>query len=127
MVATQDVYDVVRSSPAAVAAHDKEGWIALFDTDYVIEDPVGWRPVRGGDISAFWDAFIAPNDIRFDVHHDWIDGLHVVRDVTVVTTSAPGCRSGRRRTCATSWSIATERSRSSGWQRTGRSCRTSRS
>lgn len=90
MVATQDVYDVVRSSPAAVAAHDKEGWIALFDTDYVIEDPVGWRPVRGGDISAFWDAFIAPNDIRFDVHHDWIDGLHVVRDVTVVTTLGTG-------------------------------------
>ena len=90
MVTTQDVYDVVRASPAAVAAHDKEGWIALFDTDYVIEDPVGWRPVRGGDISSFWDAFIAPNDIRFDVHRDWIDDLHVVRDVTVVTTLGTG-------------------------------------
>jgi hypothetical protein len=90
MVTTRDVQDVVRSSPAAVAAHDKAGWIALFDTDYVIEDPVGWRPVRGPDISHFWDAFIAPNDIRFDVHHDWIDGLHVVRDVDVVTTLATG-------------------------------------
>ena len=90
MVATQDVYDVVRSSPAAVAAHDKAGWIALFDEDYVIEDPVGWRPVRGEDISNFWDAFIAPNDIEFVVHHDWIDGLHVVRDVTVVTTLGTG-------------------------------------
>ena len=90
MVATQDVYDVVRSSPAAVAAHDKARWIALFDEDYVIEDPVGWRPVRGDDISAFWDAFIAPNDIEFVVHHDWIDGLHVVRDVTIVTTLGTG-------------------------------------
>ena len=90
MVTTQDVHDVVRSSPAAVAAHDKAGWIALFDDDYVIEDPVGWRPVRGGDISHFWDAFIAPNDIEFVVHHDWIDGLHVVRDVTVVTTLGTG-------------------------------------
>lgn len=90
MVTTQDVHDVVRSSPAAVAAHDKAGWIALFDADYVIEDPVGWRPVRGEDISHFWDAFIAPNDIEFVVHHDWIDGLHVVRDVTVVTTLATG-------------------------------------
>jgi hypothetical protein len=90
MVTIQDVYDVVRSSPAAVAAHDKVGWIALFDADYVIEDPVGWRPVRGEDISHFWDAFIAPNDIEFVVHHDWIDGLHVVRDVTVVTTLATG-------------------------------------
>ena len=90
MVTTQDVYDVVRSSPAAVAARDKAGWIALFDTDYVIEDPVGWQPVRGTDISSFWDAFIAPNDIEFVVHHDWIDGLHVVRDVTVVTTLGTG-------------------------------------
>ena len=90
MVATQDIHDVVRSSPAAVAAHDKACWIALFDDDYVIEDPVGWQPVRGDDISAFWDAFIAPNDIEFVVHHDWIDGLHVVRDVTVVTTLATG-------------------------------------
>jgi len=90
VVATQDVYDVVRSSPAAVAAHDKAGWIALFDDDYVIEDPVGWQPVRGDDISGFWDAFIAPNDIEFVVHRDWIDGLHVVRDVTVVTTLGTG-------------------------------------
>jgi hypothetical protein len=90
VVATQDVYDVVRSSPAAVATHDKAGWIALFDEDYVIEDPVGWQPVRGEDISSFWDAFIAPNDIDFVVHHDWIDGLHVVRDVTVVTTLGTG-------------------------------------
>ena len=94
MVTTQDVHDVVRSSPAAVAAHDKAGWIALFDPDYVIEDPVGWRPVRGDDISHFWDAFIAPNDIEFVVHHDWIDGLHVVRDVTVVTTLATGLQVG---------------------------------
>ena len=90
MVTTQDIHDVVRSSPAAVAAHDKAGWIALFDDDYVIEDPVGWHPVRGDEIATFWDAFIAPNDIEFDVHHDWIDGLHVVRDVTVVTTLGTG-------------------------------------
>jgi hypothetical protein len=90
VAATQDVHDVVRASPAAVAAHDKAGWIALFDDDYVIEDPVGWQPVRGEDISSFWDAFIAPNDIEFVVHHDWIDGLHVVRDVTIVTTLGTG-------------------------------------
>jgi len=90
MVATQDVYDVVRASPAAVAAHDKAGWIALFDDDYVIEDPVGWKQVRGAEISSFWDAFIAPNDIHFAVTHDWIDELHVVRDVTVETTLGSG-------------------------------------
>ena len=87
---TQDVYDVVKASPTAVAAHDKAGWIALFDQGYVIEDPVGSRPVRGDAISGFWDAFIAPNDIAFNVHHDWVDGLHVVRDVTIVTSLATG-------------------------------------
>lgn len=91
MDAAQDIHAMVRSSPAAVAAHDKSGWIALFDENYVIEDPVGWRPVRGrDDISAFWDAFIAPNDIEFIVHHDWIDGMHIVRDVTIVTTLGTG-------------------------------------
>ena len=48
MVTTQDVYDVVRASPAAVAAHDKEGWIALFDTDYVI----GREPAMDADVRA---------------------------------------------------------------------------
>jgi len=46
--------------------------------------------VRGDAIFAFWDTFIAPNHIAFDVHHDWVDGLHVVRDVTIVTTLATG-------------------------------------
>lgn len=84
------VLEVVRRSPAAVGAHDKQGWVSLFAPDYVIEDPVGSRPVRGSMISDFWDCFIAPNDIRFEVHHDWIDGLHVVRDVTIHTTLATG-------------------------------------
>jgi len=90
VVTTKDVYDVVQASPKAVAAHDKAGWIALFDEGYVIEDPVGSRPVRGDAISGFWNAFIEPNDIEFVVHHDWIDGLHIVRDVTIVTTLATG-------------------------------------
>ena len=85
-----DVVAVVRSSPEAVAAHDKERWMALFADGYVIEDPVGSRPVRGDMISDFWDCFIAPNDIRFEVHHEWIDGLHVVRDVTIHTTLGTG-------------------------------------
>lgn len=87
---TQDVLAVVRSSPEAVAAHDKQRWMGLFAADYVIEDPVGSRPVRGATISDFWDCFIAPHDIRFEVHHDWVDGLHVVRDVTIHTTLPTG-------------------------------------
>jgi len=95
VASAQEAHDVVQASPLAVAAHDKARWVALFDDDYVIEDPVGSRPVRGDMISGFWDAFIAPNDIEFVVHHDWVatEGdrrWHVVRDVTIVTTLATG-------------------------------------
>lgn len=89
----QQLLDLVASSPRAVAAHDKEGWIGLFGRDYLIEDPVGSRPVRGPSrdpISRFWDAFIAPNDIEFVVHQDYVDGLHVVRDVTIEITLPTG-------------------------------------
>ncbi len=89
---TTEVLDVVRSSPAYVGRHDKAGWIGIFADGYVIEDPVGSEPVRGERISAFWDTFIAPNDIVFDVHHEWVstDHLHVVRDVTIETTLQTG-------------------------------------
>jgi len=90
MVTTQDLLEVARTSPVAVGAHDKERWIALFAEDYAIEDPVGSRPVRGAAISDFWDCFIAPNDIRFDVHHEFVAGNVVVRDVTISTTMQTG-------------------------------------
>ncbi|MCW2750107.1 MAG: hypothetical protein JWR83_1217 [Aeromicrobium sp.] len=87
-----DVLALVRSSPTYVAAHDKTGWIGIFGGHYVIEDPVGSRPVRSQDAGAlerFWDTFIAPNEIEFQVAQDWVDGFDVVRDVTIVTTLRP--------------------------------------
>ena len=92
MVTQDDVLEVVHASPRAVGAHDRAGWIALFADDYVIEDPVGWRPVRGNAIGPFWDTFIAPNDIVFEVHRDFPDGLVVVRDVTIATTLPAGAQ-----------------------------------
>lgn len=90
VVEVADLLAVVHASPDAVAAHDKQRWMGLFAPGYVIEDPVGSRAVRGDAISDFWDCFIAKNDIRFEVHHEWVDGLHVVRDVTIHTTLATG-------------------------------------
>lgn len=84
---------LVWSSPAYVAAHDKAGWLGIFATQHVVEDPVGSRPVRSEDPGAlgrFWDTFIAPNQIEFEVVTDWVDGFDVVRDVTIVTTLRPG-------------------------------------
>ena len=88
-----EVLALVRSSPAYVGVHDKAGWLGIFGAEHVVEDPVGSRPVRsqeGGALERFWDTFIAPNDIEFQVAHDWVDGFDVVRDVTIVSTLRPG-------------------------------------
>lgn len=90
MATPDEVVALVQSSPRYVAAHDKAGWVGIFADDFVIEDPVGWTPVTRSSVGRFWDAFIAPNDIHFAVHRDWIDGLVVVRDVTVETTLRSG-------------------------------------
>ncbi len=87
------VLALVHASPANVGAHDKEAWLALFGESHVVEDPVGSRPVRSEDPGAlgrFWEAFIAPNDIVFEVHNDWISAGQVVRDVTIHTTMTTG-------------------------------------
>ena len=39
------------------SADDREGWLALFTDDAVLEDPVGSAPHEGREaIAAFWDA-----------------------------------------------------------------------
>ncbi len=93
---------IVRASPEAVAALDKARWLDLFAPDYVLEDPVGSRPVLGGvydrrsgergtgPLSRFWDAFIAGNDIVFDVRADFASGRSIVRDAVITTTMAGG-------------------------------------
>lgn len=81
---------LTRSSPGYVARHDRAGWRGIFGRGFVIEDPVGWTPVDAAGFDRFWDTFIAPNEIRFEVHRDWADGLVVVRDVTIHVTLRPG-------------------------------------
>jgi len=88
-----EVLALVRSSPAYVAVHDKVGWVGIFGQEHVVEDPVGARPVRSQvpcALERFWDTFIAPNEIVFEVARDWVDGFDVVRDATIVTTLRPG-------------------------------------
>jgi hypothetical protein len=86
---------VVEQSPAAVAIHDKQAWMGIFAQYHVVEDPVGSAPHFGGLYDAksarrgrgaldrFFDTFIAPNDIVFDVQKDVVCANHVVRDLTV--------------------------------------------
>jgi len=92
-----------QSSPAAVAAKDKRAWLALFADGGSVHDPVGTpvcskgaytfgRPEGRGpdDLSRFYDCFIAPNAIRFEVHRDVVTGRSVVRDVTLHVTGPAG-------------------------------------
>lgn len=85
----------VEKSPAAVAVHDKAAWMSIFAKYHIVEDPVGSRPhvsgvydgasgERGnGPLSRFYDTFIAPNQIAFDITRDLVCGNHVVRDLTI--------------------------------------------
>ncbi|NLU82271.1 nuclear transport factor 2 family protein [Rhodococcus sp. HNM0569] len=85
--------EFVQRSPAAVAAHDKKTWVGLFAPDGVVNDPVGSRPQVGHDaLGRFYDAFIAPNDIVFDVAHDYVCGDLVVRDLHIEITMGSGAR-----------------------------------
>lgn len=59
-----------KRSRDAVAARDKEAWLANFADDAIVQDPIGpshfdpeGKGHRGRDeISAFWDKAIAPTD-----------------------------------------------------------------
>lgn len=59
-----------KRSRAAVAARDKEAWLAVFADDAVVQDPIGpsfFDPEGTGHrgkeaIAAFWDKAIAPTD-----------------------------------------------------------------
>ena len=82
---------VVEQSPQAVAVHDKTAWMSIFAQNHVVEDPVGSRPhlsdVGGAEphraLSRFYDTFIAPNKLAFDVKQDVVCGQHVVRDLAI--------------------------------------------
>ncbi|UGT41348.1 ketosteroid isomerase family protein [Nocardia yamanashiensis] len=81
----------VEASPAAVGAHDKAAWVGLFADNGSVEDPVGSRPHIGrAAIERFYETFIAPNGIAFDVTNDVVCGTTVFRDLTIATTMSTG-------------------------------------
>jgi len=92
----EEVLALVKESPAHVAAHDKESWLALFSRSASIEDPVGSAPhARGGSangdpIERFYETFIAPNEIRIESALDAVAGREVARDVVIHTRLSSG-------------------------------------
>ncbi len=96
------VTEVVKTSPTLVGAHDKAGWLALFASDAVVEDPVGTRPHRRGanlrgpqdedELGRFYEVFIAPNEVRFEVRADLVVPPFAFRDVLIHTRLPNGYR-----------------------------------
>jgi len=85
----------VMRSPQAVAIRDKAAWQSIFARYNVVEDPVGSTPVISGlydarsglrghaPLGRFFDTFIAPMQLVFQVDQDVVCGLSVVRDMTI--------------------------------------------
>lgn len=83
---------MVERSPAAVAVHDRAAWLAIFSDDAVVEDPVGSAPApkRDGTLGRFYDAFIAPHGIRFEIRRDQFLAGDVFRDAVIHTRVREG-------------------------------------
>ncbi|MEA1959499.1 MAG: nuclear transport factor 2 family protein [Chloroflexota bacterium] len=92
------IIELVNRSPELVGKHDREGWLNLFSSNAVVQDPVGAGPNRKGKdmrkgkdaLGRFYDIFIGPNMIKFDVHQDVVVGDEMVREVSIHTTLSNG-------------------------------------
>ncbi len=90
--------DASLRSMQAVEAGDRDGWLALFADDAVVEDPIGPSPLcpdgRGHHgqeaIAAFYDAVIGPNRVRFRIEQSWAGGDEVANVGTITTTMPDG-------------------------------------
>ncbi len=88
--ARADVLSAAHRSLAAAGAHDRPGWLGLFTADGRVEDPVGSSPHRGHvAIGHFYDTFIGPRDITYDLEADLVAGPMVLRDLTLVIRMSP--------------------------------------
>lgn len=86
-----------KRSRDAVAARDKDTWLAAFADDAIVQDPIGPSPFdpegtghRGRNaISAFWDKAIAPTDnIEFRFSDTFQCGDEEANVGAIVTTMA---------------------------------------
>ncbi len=87
------------ASMSAVKARDKATWLALFEPDAVVQDPVGpcdWDPTGDGQrgieaISAFWDMFMTfQKSFDFEVHFMAVRAGEVAAHVTMTMTYTDG-------------------------------------
>jgi steroid Delta-isomerase len=84
-----------KRSRAAVAARDKDAWLAVFADDAIVQDPIGpsffdpeGQGHRGKEaIAAFWDKAIAPTDnLEFNFLDTFQCGNEEANVGSIVTT-----------------------------------------
>ncbi len=90
--------DAAIRSIETVQAGDREGWLANFHPEAIVEDPVGISPMdpqgkghRGIEaIAAFWDNFIGTGTVRFHIRESFACGNECANVGTITTRSADG-------------------------------------
>ena len=91
--------DLCIASLTAVKNRDRKGWLALFEEDAVVEDPVGvsaldptGRGHRGKPaIAKFYDGVITTNkDYDFEIPHAVVCGDEIAALILLQVTGADG-------------------------------------
>ena len=85
-------------SMQCVEQRNRDGWLALWDDDGIIEDPVGKSPLDpDGDghrgiaaIARFYDRVIARADTRFEIRQTFAAGNECANVGTITTRSKDG-------------------------------------
>jgi len=86
---------IAKASPEIAGRHDKEGWLALYSDDAVVEDPVGTPASHkgrrlgrlGDELGRFYEAFIAESGINIVARHEIVSDMYVFRAVDIHTTN----------------------------------------
>jgi steroid delta-isomerase len=93
--------ELADASMRAAVVGDREGWLALYSEDAVLEDPVGpsaWDPEGTGHrgkraLATFWDRVIGPNrGLQFKVRERYTGGREVATVLTVSSALPDGQR-----------------------------------
>jgi steroid Delta-isomerase len=92
--------DLAKRSMTAVETGDREGWLALFVEDGVVEDPIGpssfdpeGKGHRGIDaIAGFWDNVISQAPVRFSIRESYAAGNECANVGTVTIHLDGGTR-----------------------------------
>lgn len=84
--------DIALKSREYVHAHNKDGWLGLFDENGIIEDPIGSSYLDPEGVGhgtpalreAFWDNNIAKSDINITIHNSYCVGSECANQVTLL-------------------------------------------